>query len=237
VIESQIDSENSPKKAGAPVQTPEERDAIIHAFARALFDLGGITFGDFTLGRTAVHSPVYVNPRRILSEPELLKQVALLIDQEIKAAQGRRRPRISPFSLVAGVPFGGLHVALAYSLLSGVPMCYARPAGGTGKDHAIEGFHEPGHTALIVDDLMTGGGSILHNARVLEEFGVNVRDAVVLVDREQGGMENLRNHGINVIALLRLKPMLTYYYESGLITPTWFQRSMEYLDQKPAKEE
>jgi len=213
------------------VHTPEERDARIHAFAKALFDLGGVTFGDFTLGRTTVHSPVYVNPRRILTEPELLKQVAVILDQEIKTAQGRRRPRISPFSLVAGVPFGGLHLALAYSLLSGVPMCYVRPASSSGKDHAIEGYHEPGHTALVVDDLMTGGGSILNNARVLEEFGIKVRDAVVLVDREQGGAENLRQHGINVISLLRLKPMLTYYYESGLITPTWYQRSMEYLDQ------
>lgn len=218
------------------MQTPDERDAKIHAFARALFDLGGITFGDFSLGRTAIHSPVYVNPRRILTEPALLQQVAQLLDQEIKAAQGRRRPRISPFSLVAGVPFGGLHLALAYSLRSGVPMCYVRPAGAAGKDHTIEGYHEPGHTALIIDDLMTGGGSILQNARVLEEFGIRVRDAIVLVDREQGGIENLRQHGINVLPLLRLRSMLTYYYESGLITPNWYQRSMDYLERRTERE-
>src|SRR5689334_23769402 len=92
-----------------------DRDATIYMLARALFDLGAITFGDFTLGRTAVHSPVYVNPRRLLSEPVLLQQVAQLLDEEIKTAQGRRRPRLSPFGLVAGVPFGGLHLALAYS--------------------------------------------------------------------------------------------------------------------------
>src|SRR6266849_3698475 len=142
-----------------------DRDATIHQLARALFDLGAITFGDFTLGRTAVHSPVYVNPRRILSEPVLLQQVARLLDEEIKAAQGRRRPRLSPFSLVAGVPFGGLHLALAYSLHSGVPMCYARPATTGGKDHMIEGHYESGQTALIIDDLVTGGGSVLNNAR------------------------------------------------------------------------
>ncbi len=211
-----------------------DRDATIHRLARALFDLGAITFGDFTLGRTAVHSPVYVNPRRILSEPVLLQQVAQLLDEEIKAAQGRRRPRISPFSLVAGVPFGGLHLALAYSLRSGVPMCYARPASSGGKDHMIEGYYESGQTALIMDDLVTGGGSILQNAHILEEFGVEIRDAVVLIDREQGAADNLRQHGYNLISILRLKTMLTYYYESGLITPTWYDRSMNYLDQKPA---
>jgi orotate phosphoribosyltransferase/uridine monophosphate synthetase len=199
-----------------------------------LFDLGAITFGDFTLGRTAVHSPVYINPRRILSEPVLLAHVAQLFDQEIKTAQGRRRPRLSPFSLVAGVPFGGLHLALAYSLTSGVPMCYARPASAGGKDHLIEGYYEAGQTALIIDDLITGGGSILQNAHILEEFGVQVQDAVVLIDREQGGAESLRQHGYNLLSILRLKTMLTYYYESDLITPTWYERSMNYLEQKPS---
>lgn len=213
------------------MRTASGRDDLTLALARDLFDLGAITFGDFTLGRTAVHSPVYVNPRRILSEPALLSRVAELLDAEIRTGQGRRRPRLSPFSLVAGVPFGGLHLALAYSLLSEVPMCYVRPASPGGKDHFIEGQYEAGQTALIVDDLMTGGGSILQNAHVLEEFGIRVRDAVVLIDREQGGVENLRRHGYNVISILRLKTMLTYYYESGLITPTWYTRSISYLEQ------
>ncbi|MBX6770705.1 MAG: phosphoribosyltransferase [Chloroflexi bacterium] len=214
--------------------TTSGRDDSTLWLARVLFDLGAISFGDFSLGRTAVHSPVYVNPRRLLSEPALLQRVAALLDAEIKAGQARRRPRLSPFSLVAGVPFGGLHLALAYSLYSGVPMCYARPAGTAGKDHVIEGYHEPGQTALIIDDLMTGGGSILQNAHILEEFGIQVRDAVVLIDREQGGIENLRQHGYNVISILRLKTMLTYYYELGLITPTWYERSMAYLEKGPA---
>jgi len=97
----------------------------------------------------------------------------------------------------------------------------------------IEGYNEPGQTALIIDDLMTGGGSILQNAHILEEFGITVKDAVVLIDREQGGTENLRQHGYNVLSLLRLKTMLTYYYESDLITQTWYERSMSYLEQGP----
>jgi orotate phosphoribosyltransferase/uridine monophosphate synthetase len=215
------------------VRQSPDRDAAIHFLARKLFDLGGVSFGDFTLGRTVQHSPVYINPRRLLSEPELLREVANILDQEIKAAQGRRRPKLSPFSLVAGVPFGGLHLALAYSLKSGVPMCYARPGGTVaGKDHLIEGYYEPGQTALIIDDLMTGGGSILQNAHALEEFDIQVKDAIVLIDREQGGAENLRQHGYNVMSILRLKPMLTYYYESDLITPTWYERSMSYLEEK-----
>jgi len=211
------------------VRTTSGRDDATLSLAKDLFNLGAVTFGDFTLGRTAVHSPVYIDPRRILGEPALLGRVARILDAEIRAGQGRRRPRLSPFSLVAGVPFGGLHLALAYSLLSEVPMCYARPAVTRGKDHVIEGHHEVGQTALIVDDLMTGGGSILQNAHILEEFGLTVRDAIVLIDREQGGAENLRQHGYNVISILRLKTMLTYYHESSLITPTWYERSMNYL--------
>ena len=90
------------------MRTTSGRDDTTLVLARELFDLCAISFGDFTLGRTAVHSPVYVNPRRILSEPALLTRIAGIFDAEIKAGQGRRRPRLSPFSLIAGVPFGGI---------------------------------------------------------------------------------------------------------------------------------
>src|SRR5579884_832925 len=93
------------------VNTTSGRDYTPLTLAKDLFDLGAVTFGDFTLGRTAVHSPVYVNPRRILSEPVLLRKIAEILDNEIRTAQGRRRARLHPFSLVAGVPFGGLHLA------------------------------------------------------------------------------------------------------------------------------
>lgn len=198
--------------------------------ARALFDVGGITFGDFTLGRTTFHSPVHVNPRLLISKPDVLRRIARLIENEVKAGQARRRPRFSSFSLVAGVPFGGLHLATAFSLMVDVPMIYVRPATQATKRHTVEGIYRPGQQVLIFDDLITGGTSVLQTARQLEEAGLVVRDVVVLVDRQQGAAERLHRHGYNLISVLRLKTLLNYYHETGLVESTWYDRSMAYLE-------
>src|SRR5262245_6327308 len=89
-----------------------------------LWKLGAIQFGDFTLGNTTVHSPVYVNLRLLISNPVALRQAVEVMQDEVRALQSMRNPRIAPYDLVAGVPFGGLHLATAYSLLTGTPMIY-----------------------------------------------------------------------------------------------------------------
>ncbi|MBI3977809.1 MAG: phosphoribosyltransferase [Chloroflexi bacterium] len=196
---------------------------------RRLFDLGGVSFGDFTLGRSTVHSPVYVNPRLLIGDPPALRLVAELIDQEIRAAQSRKRPRCSPFGLVAGVPFGGLHLATAYALRTEVPMIYARPLGDLEKQYTIEGRFEQGQSVLIIDDLITTGGSVLQAAELLRDAGLAVRDVVVLVDREQGAGERLRRHGLNLLSILKLTAMLTHYHDTGLVEDRWYYKSLAYV--------
>ena len=195
--------------------------------AQALFDLGGVQFGEFDLGPTAGHSPIYINPRVLISEPSVLGQIARLIDQDINADQARRKPRLATFRAVVGVPMGGLHLATAYSLTSSTPLIYIR---SNGEEPVIEGRVIPGQTALIMDDLMAGGSSILSTAQTLEKVGLVVRDAIVLIDREQGGVERLREHGYRVMPILGLKTMLTFYHESGLIDTERFREVMDYLN-------
>lgn len=201
--------------------------------AQALFDLGGVQFGEFDLGPTAGHSPIYINPRVLISEPSVLGQIARLIDQDINADQARRKPRLATFRAVAGVPMGGLHLATAYSLTSHTPLIYIR---SNDEEPAIEGRVIPGQTVLIMDDLMTGGSSILSTAQTLEKVGLVVRDAIVLIDREQGGVERLREHGYRVMPILGLKTMLTYYHESGLIDNERFREVMDYLGNASPRE-
>ena len=200
--------------------------------AKALFDLGGIHFGNFTLPRGTFDSPVYVNPRVLISEPEVLRRTAEVIAHETASGTLRRRMRVSPFTLVAGVPFGGLHLATAYSLISGTPMIYPRPPRTGGMGDMIEGRYQEGQTVVIIDDLITHGGSILQTKSLLEEAGLRVRDAVVLIDREAGGAERLKRYGVNLVAILKLKTMLNHYLALGRISSEDFHRSMAYLEGK-----
>lgn len=197
--------------------------------ARALFDLGGVQFGSFDLGPTAGSSPVYINPRVLISEPAMLRRVARLIDNQIQSDRSRRRPHLASFAAVAGVPMGGLHIATAYALESDTPLIYLRPGAGPDDPGEIEGRIVEGHTALIIDDLMTGGSSIIATAKRLEAAGMDVRDAIVLIDREQGGEQRLHEHGCRVMPILRLKTMLNYYHAAGLIDDATFTRCIDYL--------
>jgi orotate phosphoribosyltransferase/uridine monophosphate synthetase len=195
--------------------------------AELLWRLGAVEFGEFTLGRTAVRSPIYLNPRKLIGHPSAMRRAAEVIDTEIKALQSMRHPQMAPFDLVAGVPLGGLHLATVYSLVTDVPMVYLHPGR---EEVAVEGVYEPGQTALIMDDLVTGGGSIAETAEKLREAGLLVRDAFVLIDRQQGARERLRAEGINMRSALNLQVILNHLHSNGFIEEEWFKRSMEYLE-------
>ena len=195
--------------------------------ADALYELDAVQFGDYTLGRTAVGSPVYINVRRLIGHPTALWRAAHVIHEEITTLQTMRHPQVHQFDLVAGVPLGGLHIATAYSLTAKVPMVYLHPA--RDGDGALEGVFEAGQTAIIMDDLVTGGGSIAETAARLRENGLNVRDAFVLVDRQQGARERLRLDGINLRSALTLEALLNYLMSSGFIEEEWYRRSLDYL--------
>lgn len=205
--------------------------------ARVLYDLGGVQFGTFDLSGAAGESPIYINPRVLISEPAMLRRIARLIDSQISADRSRRRPHIASFAAVAGVPMGGLHLATAYALESDTPLIYLRPTSGVLDDDnlQVEGRIVPGQSALIIDDLMTGGTSILTTARQLARVEMRVRDAIVLIDREQGGVERLHDHGYHVTPILRLKTMLNFYRSSRMIDERTFDRCVEYLAQKDAE--
>ena len=195
--------------------------------ADTLFSLDAIEFGSFTLGRTAVDSPVYINPRRLIAHPTALWRAAHVMHEEITALQAMRHPQMDRFELVNGIPLGGLHIATAYSLTAKVPMIYLHP---NRAGNIIEGVYHPNQQVIIMDDLVTGGGSIIEAAERLEEAGLIVKDAFVLVDRQQGARERLLQAGINLRAALTLEVILNYLMASEKISEEWYRRSLDYLE-------
>jgi orotate phosphoribosyltransferase/uridine monophosphate synthetase len=202
--------------------------------AQTLWKLGAVQFGNFTLGRTTVDSPVYINLRLLVSNPTALWRAAHVMHDEVLALMAMRHPQIEPFDLVAGVPFGGLHLATAFSLTAKVPMIYLHPKDGTS---VIEGVWQPGQRVLIIDDLITTGGSILETTRHLEGAGLLCRDVMVLVDRQQGARGRLRHYGYNLISILGLETILNHLMSTGKIDEEWYRRSVDYIHEHQAEME
>jgi len=199
--------------------------------ARTLHQLGAVHFGDFSLGRSTVHSPIYIDLKVMLGDPTVLRNAAKLIQQETRFGQSLRRPKVGWFDVVAGVPYGGLHLATAFSLETNTPLTYARePKEDSETSHVIEGVRPSGGSALIVDDLVTGGRSILETANLFRQEGLQVRDVIVLVDRDQGAAERLKQEGLHLISILKLPVMLNLYASEGWISEDQHRRATAYLE-------
>jgi orotate phosphoribosyltransferase len=197
--------------------------------ARAMYELGAVSFGDFTLGGSTVNSPVFINPKVLIGNPAALRVAAKLMHQEVTLAQSLLRPKVQPYDVVAGVPVGGLLLATAYALESNTPLIYPRAKPeGTGA-RGIEGRFSPGSRALLIDDLVTGGSSLSDTAQFMAEHGVKVQDAVVLVDRDQGAAPRLKHAGIHLISILKLDVMMNLYRSSGLLDEEQHERYLAYV--------
>jgi orotate phosphoribosyltransferase len=200
--------------------------------ARALWEVGAVRFGDFTIGRSTVHSPVYINVRRIISRPRILKRCGLVMVREVQAEAARLHPTYHPFQIVAGVPLGGLHIATSFSLTGNIPMVYINPKVDEHRHYQIEGHYEPEQSALIIDDLITSGGSVLETASQLQQDGLQVRDVLVLIDRGEGAAPRLKQHGIALHSILSLEVMLNYYLSTERIDQNLHKKCSDYIAKK-----
>jgi orotate phosphoribosyltransferase len=196
--------------------------------AKALWDLGAVEFGDFNIGRTH-HSPIYLNPRLLIGDPNAFRRSARVIKEEAETLLSMLHQAMEPFSLVAGVPFGGLHFATAFSLISKIPLIYLHP-GRESREEVIEGKYVPGQTVLIIDDLITHGTSIVETSVRLRDAGLLVHDAIVLLDRKQGGRERLRENGIHLHAMLELETLLNYLMSHRRIKEETYRACLDYIE-------
>ncbi|MDY6874640.1 MAG: orotate phosphoribosyltransferase [Chloroflexota bacterium] len=185
-----------------------------------LFNTGCIQFGTFTL-KSGLTSPIYIDLRLLVGHPPLLREAARAMT---RVARGL------VFDCFAAIPYAGLPIGVALALEMDRPLIYPRREVKThGTRRAIEGIFEPGETALLVDDLITRGDSKLEAVQPLEAAGLTVRDVLVLIDREQGGAEDLAQRGYRLHAVLRLTDILDELKETGHITPAQYTQVLAYL--------
>jgi uridine monophosphate synthetase len=196
--------------------------AALRPLILRLHDLGAVKFGHFTLasGRT---SPIYIDLRLLVSDAGALRMAAQAYADRLRSLS---------FDRLAGVPYGALPIATVIGQLLGRPLIYPRKeAKQHGLGRLIEGAYSPGERAVIIEDLITTGGSVLEAVETLRGAGLQVTDAVVLIDREQGGVENLAAAGITAHAVMRLGDVLTVLSEAGRISAEQAAQVRAYLAQ------
>ncbi|MEM1551923.1 MAG: orotate phosphoribosyltransferase [Candidatus Bathyarchaeia archaeon] len=179
---------------------------------KILNKIGALQFGTFKLTSGKI-SPYYIDLRIVPSFPDAFQKICGLYTNFVREKIG-----IENFERVAGIPVAGIPFAslVAYNLKK--PFLYIRKGVRLhGRQRRVEGILTPGDRVLLVDDLITTGLSLRRAAKAITAEGGIVNDAVVLLDREEGGEEKLKKSGIRLHALLNISEVAKMLYETGAI--------------------
>ena len=159
---------------------------------------GAIKYGDFTL-TSGKKSSYYFDGRLLSLDPEgayLISQAIIPLLEQAGAMA------------VGGTTLGADPMVAALALAShikgrSIPAFIVRKESKThGTKQNIEGPLEPGINVAIVDDVCTTGGSLFHAIEAAEETGCSVVKVVSILDRNEGGSEEMRKRGYNFSTLL-----------------------------------
>jgi orotate phosphoribosyltransferase len=163
--------------------------------------------GGFKLA-SGLTSPFYVDCRALMAHPGPRRFVAQLAYEALKDVS---------LDCLGGLEIGAISIATAIA-----DYAYAAPSGRTwrtfvvrkqAKDHGlgklIEGAYKPGDRAVVVDDVLTSGGSLLKAVATARGAGLTVTHALVIVDRqEQDGRKKVEAEGLTLVSLLTIEDLM-----------------------------
>lgn len=158
-------------------------------------------------------SPMYVNCRRVVSDPAAM---------QLFAAAGRLicERRQVDFDVIAGGETAGIPFAAFLASSWGRPMIYVRKKPkGYGTASQIEGYLPAGSRVLLVEDLITDGGSKAVFLDAIAAAGSTVTDSLVLFDRQQGGEAMLAMQGVRLHAVADRATALAVGLAEKRLTP------------------
>lgn len=177
-----------------------------------LFKIGALKFGTFKLtgGRT---SPYYIDLRIVSSFPDAFHKICDIYVRLIEDSVGTENFRLVAGVPTAGIPFGAV---VAYNLHK--PFIYIRSTQSNhGRKRRVEGVLAPDDKALLLDDLITSGNSLIQAASAIRTEGGIVNDAVVLITREEGGEERITKENLTLHYLLKVSEAANMLHKVGII--------------------
>jgi orotate phosphoribosyltransferase len=145
---------------------------------RALEEAGALTQGHFLLS-SGKHSDRYVEKFHLLRKPKMLERICAEI---VRQLEGER------IDVVAGPTTGGILIAAEIARQMDVRAAYAERAdeGSLARAFRRVNYFEPGDRVLVVDDILTTGGSVRETIAALSPHAVELAGVFVLVDRSKG---------------------------------------------------
>jgi len=169
-----------------------EREALARDLVRASY-----LKGDFVL-RSGKRSNRYFDKFLFETDPALLKRLGRhLADLVPKDTQRLAAPELGAV-LLGGVVSMELELPL---------LLVRKEAKGYGTGKQIEGRFEPGERVTVIEDVVTTGGDSLRSVQVLRDVGLEVIHLVVVLDRGEGGEENIRDAQIPYSPLFRISDL------------------------------
>jgi len=141
-------------------------------------------------------SSYYINLRLLIAHPKLMTGLTNLIKGVISSEK-------IDFETICGVPYTELPISTMLAVDLDKPMVLRRKEPKSyGTKQLIEGKYKVGDRCIIVEDVISTGSSVLETADDVEKVGLVVKNVIVMVDREEGGLKRLTDRGFKVHCLL-----------------------------------
>lgn len=172
---------------------------------------------------SGIKSPIYCDNRLILSAPESRDIVE-------KAIAGKVSEKFPDVQMLMGTSTAGIaHAAIAADIL-GLPMGYVRSSAKThGRENKIEGRCVPGTKVVVIEDLISTGGSVIEVVEALREAGADVLGVVSIFTYGIGkGIARLAEAKITNYSLSNLDTLVEVAVEEKYIAPEWKERILEF---------
>ena len=168
-------------------------------------------------------SPIYCDNRVILSYPAIRTYIRQQFVDVINEYFGKS-------DVIAGVATGGIAHGVLVAQEFGLPFIYVRPEPKKhGLSNAIEGYVEKGQSVIVIEDLISTGGSSLKVIEHLKDFGCSIKGMIsIFTYNFKSAEENLKKNKLQVISLSDFDSLIKVALEKSYITEEDFEQLKEW---------